>query len=79
MPVIPTSTLRLMVQLPIHRNTAKYGRLMQTQSHPRARACRLLGTEQEYTESPHEDTAEGSRTEGVFGKTEIFINLDPES
>lgn len=41
------SSSRLMTQLPIYRNTAEYGNLLQTQHYPRARALRPVKTEQE--------------------------------
>ena len=37
-----------------------------------------MKAEEDYKGSPHFAMLEGSRTKLMFGKTEIFINLDPE-
>lgn len=37
-----------------------------------------MRAEEDYKGSPRYDMLEGSRTKYMFGKTEIFINLDPE-
>lgn len=39
---------------------------------------RPIKAEEDCRGSPDYDMLEGSRTKPMFGKTEIFINLDPE-
>lgn len=74
----PHLVSRLMIQLPIYRNIKERGSLMQTQIYPRTKALRPMRAEEDYKGSPRYDMLEGSRTKYMFGKTEIFINLDPE-
>lgn len=67
-----------MIQLPIYRNIKTHGSLMQTQIYPRTKALIPMKAEEDCRGSPDYDMLEGSRTKPMFGKTEIFINLDPE-
>ena len=74
----PHLVSRLMIQLPIYRNIKEHGSLRQTQIYPRTKALKPMKAEEDYKGSPHFAMLEGSRTKLMFGKTEIFINLDPE-